>query len=56
LTSLGLLPGPYCFYEKGRKGLAEEIEKAYCIDPLISDENFLAENLSTMKKEVGIPE
>ena len=29
LTSLGLLPGPYCFHENGRNGLAEEIDRAY---------------------------
>ena len=54
LTALGLLPGPYCFDEKGRKGLAEEIEKAYCRDPVISDREFLVEHLAGMKNEVGI--
>ncbi len=54
LTSLGLLPGPWCFHEKGRKGLAEEIDRAYEADPVISDREFLAEFLATMKREVGI--
>jgi hypothetical protein len=54
LTSLGLLPGPFCFHEKGRKGLAIEIDKAYSFHPLISDRDFLANNLNDMKREVGI--
>jgi hypothetical protein len=55
LTSLGLLPGPYCFHENGRKGLAEEIDKAYSFHPVISDRDFLSENLKKMKRKVGIP-
>lgn len=55
LTYLGLLPGPYCFDEKGGKGLAEEIDTAYCIHPMISDREFLEENLNQMKQEVGLP-
>ncbi len=55
LSSLGLLPGPYCFHENGRKGLAEEIDTAYCIHPVISDSEFLSEHLMKMKQEVGIP-
>jgi hypothetical protein len=54
LTSLGLLAGPWCFHEKGRKGLAEEIDRAYEADPVISDRKFLGEFLATMKREVGI--
>ena len=54
LHSLGLLPGPWCFHENGRKGLAEEIEKAYSFHPVISDIDFLAENLENMKREAGI--
>jgi hypothetical protein len=54
LYSLGLLPGPFCFHEKGRKGLAEEIDRAYSFDPVISDRDFLANNLKDMKREVGI--
>jgi dihydrodipicolinate synthase/N-acetylneuraminate lyase len=54
LTSLGLLPGPNCFHEYGRKGLAEEIERAYAVHPVISDRDFLSENLITMKREVGL--
>jgi hypothetical protein len=54
LTSLGLLAGPWCFHEKGRKGLAEEIDRAYAADPVVSDRDFLSENLAAMKREVGI--
>jgi hypothetical protein len=54
LSSLGLLPGPYCFHENGRKGLAEEIDRAYRVHPVISDSEFLSANLSSMKREVGI--
>jgi len=54
LYSLGLLPGPYCFHENGRKGLAEEIDRAYSVNPVISDRAFLLEHLQNMKREVGI--
>jgi hypothetical protein len=54
LHSLGLLPGPYCFHENGRRGLAEEIDKAYSINSVVSDREFLLENLQNMKREVGI--
>lgn len=54
LHSLGLLPGPYCYYENGRRGLAEEIDRAYTVDPVISDRAFLSNDLTNMKREVGI--
>lgn len=54
LYSLGLLPGPYCFYENGRTGLAEEIDRAYSIDPVVSDREFLSNNLTSLKREIGI--
>jgi hypothetical protein len=54
LTSLGLLPGPYCFSENGRKGLADEIDRAYSADRVLSDREFLSENLRSMKREVGM--
>jgi hypothetical protein len=54
LYSLGLLPGPYCYYENGRTGLAEEIDRAYTVDPVISDRAFLSNDLKSMKREVGI--
>jgi hypothetical protein len=54
LASLGLLPGPYCFHERGRRGLAEEIDRAYGYHPVISDREFLADNLTTMQREVGL--
>jgi hypothetical protein len=54
LASLGLLPGPYCFHERGRKGLAEEIDSAYGVNPVISDREFLTANLGSMKHEIGM--
>jgi hypothetical protein len=54
LYSLGLLPGPYCFHENGRKGLPEEIDRAYSFHPVISDRRFLSKSLKNMKREVGI--
>jgi hypothetical protein len=54
LSSLGLLPEPTCFHETGRAGLAEEIDKAYRVHPVISDGSFLRETLEDMKREVGI--
>jgi len=55
LTSLGLLPGPWCLHEKGRKGLAQEIDRAYGVDPVVSDAAVLSEHLFAMKREVGLP-
>ena len=54
LYSLGLLPGPYCYHENGRTELAEEIDRAYSADSLISDREFLSSNLKGLKREVGI--
>jgi hypothetical protein len=54
LHSLGLLPGPHCFHERGRKGLTHEIDTAYDFHPVISDREFLSENLTNMKREVGL--
>jgi hypothetical protein len=54
LSSLGLLPGPYCFHESGRSGLAEEIDHAYSYHPVISDRKFLSETLASMKREIGL--
>ena len=54
LFSLGLLPGPYCFHEDGRKGLSQEIDRAYGFHPVLSDREFLSENLEHMKREAGI--
>jgi len=54
LYSLGLLPGPYCFHENGRRGLAGEIDRAYSVDPVISDREYLSNNLMSMKTEAGI--
>jgi hypothetical protein len=54
LASLGLLPGPYCFHEHGRTGLAEEIDRAYGYHPVISDRKFLSETLASMKREIGL--
>ena len=54
LASMGLLPGPYCETETGRKGQAEAIDYVYGNYPLLTDHAFLDEHLDWMKKEVGI--
>lgn len=54
LASLGLLPGPYCAEEFGRSGQKEAIDKIYGSYPALTDQHFLEEHLSWMKKEVGI--
>jgi len=54
LYSLGLLPGPFCYHENGRTGLAEEIDRAYSVDSVVSDREFLSGNLEELKREVGI--
>lgn len=54
LTSMELLPGPYCAHEKGRKGQAAEIDRVYGNFPLLTDKEFLAKHLEQMKQEVGI--
>lgn len=54
LTSLGLLPGPWCFHENGRKDLPAEIARAYRSHPVVSDEAYLSETLTSMKNEVGL--
>lgn len=54
LTSLGLLPGPFCAHESGRKGQAEAIDTVYGNFPELTDGFFLQEHLEWMKKEVGI--
>lgn len=54
LTSLGLLPGPFCSTETGRPGQAVAIDKIYGDYPVLTDEPFVKEHLDWMKKEVGI--
>lgn len=54
LASMGLLPGPYCANEKGRKGMEAAIDKVYASYPLLTDTEFLKENLDWMRKEVGV--
>ena len=54
LASQGLLPGPYCAHEKGRQGQAAAINDVYGNYPMLTDSQFLEENLDWMKKEVGI--
>ena len=54
LTSMSLLPGPYCAHESGRKGQAEAIDHVYGNYPMLTDQAFLDEHLDEMKKEVGI--
>jgi hypothetical protein len=54
LTSLGLLPGPYCMHESGRKGQAKAIDSIYgAYDPL-SDQGYLSDKLENLKREVGL--
>ncbi len=54
LSSLGLLPGPYCMHEKGRPGQSQSINYVYNEYPELNDNEFVAENIEWMKKEVGI--
>jgi hypothetical protein len=54
LTSLGLLPGPYCANENGRPGQKEAIDKIYGDYPILTDREFLEEHLDWMKNEVGV--
>jgi hypothetical protein len=51
LYKLGLLPGPWCATEKGRRGQAETIDRIYGEYPEITDEAFVMDNLERMKKE-----
>lgn len=54
LTSLGLLPGPYCMHESGRKGQAKAIDSVYGEYSPLSDQGYLADQLENLKHEVGI--
>ena len=54
LSSMGLLPGPYCKHEEGRKGQAQAIDDVYNEYPELNDNEFVAENLGAMKREVGL--
>ena len=54
LTQLGLLPEPVCFEETGRAGMEGLIRRAYGAHPVLSDEDFVGENLSGWKREVGL--
>jgi hypothetical protein len=54
LSSLGLLPGPYCASEIGRDGQATAIDKIYGDYPLLTDDLFLQEQLESLKNVVGI--
>jgi hypothetical protein len=54
LASMGLLPGPYCAHESGRKGQDEAIDHVYGNYPMLTDHTFLDEYLDWMKKEAGI--
>ena len=54
LSSLGLLPGPYCAHENGRPGQGDDIDQIYGNYPMLTDDIFLKENLDWMKGEVGI--
>jgi len=54
LASMSLLPGPYCAYESGREGQAAAIDRIYSSYPMLTDMAFINENISWMKKEIGI--
>jgi hypothetical protein len=54
LASLGLLPGPYCKEESGRKGQAEAIDAVYGEYPELCDDEFLRYHLEELKNEVGL--
>jgi hypothetical protein len=54
LTTLGLLPGPFCFHERGRPGQAEAIDAAYSAHTLLSDAQCLRDHLADLKREVGL--
>lgn len=54
LYSMGLLPGPYCMHEKGRKGQDLAINNVYSEYPALNDRQFLKDHLSALKREVGI--
>ena len=54
LSSLGLLPGPYCAHEKGRKGQDQAIDKIYGNYPSLTDNEFLRDKLDWMKSEVTL--
>jgi hypothetical protein len=54
LTQLGLLPEPVCFEETGRRGMEEQIQRVYGAHPVLSDDDFVRENLLEWKQEVGL--
>lgn len=54
LSSMGLLPGPFCSHETGSRDQAALIDNVYGEYPALSDDQFLKENIGALKKEVGI--
>ena len=54
LASMGLLPGPYCMHESGRKGQARAIDQVYSEYDALSDRGYLTDKLESLKQEVGI--
>lgn len=54
LSSMGLLPGPFCRHESGRKGQAEAIDTIYGYYPLLCDDEFIMESIGEIKKEVNL--
>lgn len=54
LSSLGLLPGPYCLHETGSEAQARQIDRVYGEYPSLCDDQYLEEQLPALKKEVGI--
>jgi len=54
LSSLGLLPGPYCMHESGSDTQARQIDQVYSEYPSLCDDQYLKGQLPVLKKEVGI--
>ncbi len=54
LSSMGLLPGPYCMHEAGRPGLGEAISVVYHEYQALNDQQFVEEHIEELKKEVGL--
>ncbi|MEI7904413.1 MAG: hypothetical protein WCI43_03245 [Candidatus Firestonebacteria bacterium] len=56
LTQLGLLKGPFCFAETGRKDMSKEITRRYegKYSVYLSDREWLETRLPSLKKEAGV--
>jgi hypothetical protein len=54
LSSMGLLPGPYCMHETGRKDQDKAIDMVYNEYEALNDHQFILDNLKHFKREIGI--